>query len=192
MNEDRLKQIWQADKTAPVIDFAVFQKSLGAWQNKLQRKVKIDMWAQGLTAILSLSVIYFYPKMIVASLLLIALGIWYLRELRRLGSLENDGIDFMAVREALNLKIESMKTYFRRTRIAMYIFTPILLLAALYGTGVFNKSLMTPANLTIFIAKCLAAYEIAMIILTEIYFRILYTPAYRELTNLLRQLKVEE
>lgn len=192
MNEEELKNLWQADDAAPTIDFAAFQKSLTAWQNKLRRKIRIDVWAQGITAALTLIPVFYYPKLIVFSLLIIILGIWYVRELRRLPNLENDEVDYVAVKQSLNLKIQTMKNYFRRTRIVMYVFTPITVPAVFYGIGAFGKSSMTFTNLLILIAGCVVIYEILLAIATEIYFKILYISSFNELKNLLRQLDSDE
>lgn len=193
MNEEELKNLWQADNAAPTIDFAALQKSLSAWQNKLRRKVKIDIWAQSVTAALTLiPVFFFYPRLIVFSLLIIILGIWYVRELRQLSNLENNETDYVAVKHSLNLKIQTMKNYFRRTRIAMYGFTPITVPAVFYGIGAFDKSSMTFTNLLILIAGCVVIYEILLAIATEIYFKILYVSSFNELKNLLWQLDSDE
>lgn len=189
MNEEELKKIWQADRNAPTIEFAALQKSLTIWHDKLHRKVRIDVWAQGIAAALTLIPVFFYPKMIFLSVFGIVLGAWYIRELRGLYQSENNQADGGGVKQSLNMKILTMKNYFRRTRIAMYVFSPLAIPAFFYGLGSFDKSSMTFAEWTILLIKLGAVFEIIIFIATEIYFKVVYTPALNELENLLRQLE---
>ena len=120
MNEEELKKLWQSEQTAPMIDFAELQKSLNIWHDQLRRKVKIDIWAQGVTVALCFIPVFFYPKFIFFALVMLILGIWYIPELRKLYKYEN--VETGNVKESLNAKISTMQNYFRRTRIAMYVF----------------------------------------------------------------------
>ncbi len=192
MNEEELKKIWQADQTVPEIDFAKLQKSLNIWHDKLRRKVRIDVWAQGITAALTLIPVFFYPKMIFLALLGIVLGVWYIRELRGLYKPENSEANYVGVKQSLNMKILTMKNYFRRTRIVMYVFSPLAIPAFFYGLGSLDTPSITFAEWIFSLTKLVVIYEILIVIATEIYFKILYTPALNELKNLLRQLESNE
>lgn len=191
MNEEELKNLWQADDAAPTIDFNAFQKSLTAWQNKLRRKVRIDIWAQSIAAGLTLIPLFFYPKMIFASLMVIILGVWYVRELRGLYKLETNEFDDITVKNSLNAKILTMKIYFRHTRIAMYVFTPLIIPALFYGLNILNNPSITAYELIRSLSVFFIIYELLTFTATEIYFKVLYTPALNELKNLLRQLDLE-
>jgi hypothetical protein len=192
MNEEELKKLWKADQTAPTIDFAAFQKSLIVWQNKLRRKAGIDIWAQSIAAGLFLIPVFFYPRLIFAFVLVVILTVWYVRELRRLSNLETSEADYAVVKHSLNAKIQTMKSYFRRTRFVMYVLTPLIFHGAAYGMGIYDKPPTEPADWTSLMIKSIifstTLYEILTFIATEIYFKILYTPALNELKNLLRQL----
>jgi hypothetical protein len=192
MNEEELKQLWKTDQTAPTIDFTAFQKSLIALQSKLRRKAGIDIWAQSIFAGLSIIPVFFYPRLIFAFVLIVIITVWYVWELRRLSNLENSEADYAVVKYSLSSKIQTMKSYFRRTRFVMYVLTPLIFHAAVYGMGIYDKPPTAPADWTSLVIKSIifstTLYEILTIIGTEIYFKILYTPALNELKDLLRQL----
>lgn len=190
MNEEELKSLWQADQAAPTIDFAKLQKSLSVWHDKLRRKVKIEIWLQGATVVLTFIPVFFYPKLIFFALFIAVLGVWYIPELRKLYQRENDKKG--DVKNSLSMKILTMQRYFRRTRIVMYVFTPLAIPAVFYGLGFFDKPSATFSDLMFSLIKPLIIYEVLTIIATEIYFAILYTPALNELKNLLRQLDFNE
>ena len=61
---------------------------------------------------------------------MLILGIWYIPELRKLYKYEN--VETGNVKESLNAKISTMQNYFRRTRIAMYVFSPVAMPAIFY------------------------------------------------------------
>ena len=192
MNEEELKNLWQKDQAAPEIDFAGLQKLSDDWHNKLRRKARIDAWAQGTTAVVCLLPVFFYPKMIFASVLVFIFGVWYVRELRGLykdGSFE---VDCIAVSQSIKAKIETLKRYFWRTRIAVYVGMPLTLIAAYYGFGTFDDPSVTFTNWAIWLMKIMIVAEVAIVISTEVYFKILYKPALKELKNLLRQLDSNE
>jgi len=192
MKEEELKELWQADRTAPTIDFAAFQKSLTAWQNKLRRKAGIDIWVQSIATGLYLILVIFYPRLIFSYVLVVILTVWYVRELRQLSNLENSEADYAVVKYSLNAKIQRMKSYFRQTRFVTYALTPLIFHTGIYGLGVYDKPPTEPADWTSLVIKSIifstTLYEILTLIATEIYFKILYTPALNELKNLLRQL----
>jgi len=192
MNEEELKKLWKADQTAPTIDFAIFQKSLIAWQNKLRRKAGIDIWVQSIITVLVLVSVYFYPKMIFLGLYTVVLCIWYVRELRRLYKPEISEVNDFAVRHSLNAKIQTMKNYFRRTRVVTYLSVLLVLPAAYYGLNIFDNPSITTSDIIRSLIFTLILCEILIVIVTEIYFAILYTPALNELKKLLRQLDANE
>ena len=192
MNEDELKKIWKADQTVPGIDFANLKNISNAWHGKLRRKARIDIWVQSITAALTLIPVFFYPRMIFAFVLVVVLGIWYVRELRMLYKREGTDADQIAVKDSLNAKILTMKNYFRRTRFVVYVLCPVIVPAAFYGLGFFDKPGVAFTDWAFWMIKILAAYEIGVIIGTEIYFRLTYTPTLNELKTLLRQLDSDE
>jgi len=191
MNEDELKKIWKADQTVPGIDFANLKNISNAWHGKLRRKARIDIWVQSITAALTLIPVFFYPRMIFAFVLVVVLGIWYVRELRVLYKREGTDADQIAVKDSLNAKILTMKNYFRRTRFVVYVLCPVIVPAAFYGLGFFDKPGVAFTDWAFWMIKILAAYEIGVIIGTELYFKITYNPALVELEGLLRQLDPE-
>jgi len=196
MNEEELKELWQADQTAPTIDFAAFQKSLIAWQNKLRRRAGIDIWTQSILTGLFIIPVFFHPRLIFAFVLGVILTVWYVRELRQLSNLENSEADYAVVKHSLDAKIQTMKSYFRRTRFVMYVLTPLIFHVAVYGMGIYDKPPTEPADWTSLVIKSIifstTLYEILTFIATEIYFKILYTPALNELKNLVRQLDSDQ
>ena len=191
MNEDELKRIWQTDTTVPMINFGQFQNLLKAWNGKLRRKVVVDIWMQITATVLTGILVFLLPKMFVLALMTIILCVWYVRELRGLYKLEYGETNYIGVKTLLETKIQTMKNYFRRTRIVMYIIMPLVIPAAFYGIGMFDKPSANFADLAPLLIKSLLIYEIAVFIATEIYFKILYTPAFDELKNLQRELDTE-
>lgn len=191
MNEEELRSIWTADQTVPTIDFEVLQKALNSWQDKLRRKIRIDIWTQSITAVATLIPIFFFPKLIFASVMVFILGIWYVRELRRLSIPEETKAGYTAVKDSLNAKIATMKSYFRRTRFVIYVLCLPIVPAAFYGVGMFDPSAPV-ASWAFWLFIILIIYEIGVIIGTELYFKIIYTPALNELKSLRGQLELNE
>ena len=196
MNEEELRELWQTDRAAPTVDFALFQKSLTAWQKKLRRKARIDIWFQSIATALYFISVFFHPRLIFAYVLVVILCVWYVRELRRLSELENGEADYAVVKHSLSQKIQRMKNYFRRTRFVMYALTPLIFHASIYGMGYYDKPPIDPADWTSLVIKSIVfstiLYEILTFIATEIYFKILYAPALNDLKNLLRELDSDE
>ena len=191
MNEEELKNLWKADRTEPTIDFAALEKSLNVWRDKLRRKVKIEIVIQSAAAAISLIPVFFFPKMILASLFVLILGIWYIRELRGLYKVET-AENYLNIKHSLNAKILTFKQFIRRTRFVMYAFTPLIIPALFYGLGIYNNPSITTKELTRSLVIFLIIYEILTFTATEIYFKVLYTSALNELKNLLRQLEPDE
>lgn len=192
MNEEELKDLWQTDRHAPTIDFARIEKLSIDWRKRLRRKVIADIWAQILATIAGVLLFIFYPGLLFFSLTVIALGIWYVRELRGLYQTESGESEHLPVRDLLNLKIRTFENYFRRTRFVMYVITPLMIASALYGLGFFTFSSIVSGEKTVFLLACFVGYEVIAFGFSEIYFKILYTPALNELKNLLMQLEIEE
>ncbi len=205
MNEEELKKLWQSEQTAPTIDFAELQKSLNIWHDQLRRKVIIDIWVQSVTVALCFVPVFFLPKFIFFALIILILGIWYIPELRKL--YKHEKVETGSVKKSLSAKISTMQKYFRRTRIAMYVSTPVITLALFYVLYDLNEFLKTNeiwiafnefSKITfnevwlIWLTLTLILCEISVAVVTEIYFKILYKPAFDELKELLIQLESEE
>ena len=190
MNEEELTNLWKADQTAPTIDFAALQKSLNIWHDKLRRKVKIEIVIQSAATAISLIPALFLPKMIFASLFVVILGVWYVRELR--GLYKENTSNYLDIKHSLEVKIVAFKQFIRRTRFVMYVFSPLIIPALFYGLNIFNSPMITTTELARSLLIFFIIYEILTFIATEIYFKILYTPALNELKNLLRQLESDE
>lgn len=192
MNEEELKKLWRRGENSPTIDFVLLQDLSNIWHNKLRRKARIDMWVQSVTAVLTLVPVIFYPRMIFASLMVVVLGIWYVRELRMFYQSEGTDADYKTVRDSLNAKILTLQNYFWRTRVVIYVLCPPLVPAAFYGLGFFDESGFALTDWAFWLLKILAIYELGVVIGTELYFKITYTPVLNELKNLSRQLGSDE
>lgn len=191
MNEEELKTLWLNDQTAPLIDFARLQKLSNNWHDKLRRKARTDAWVQGITTIICLVPVFYYPRLIFAAILVLILGVWYVRELN---GLYKDGIFEVAnsnVSQSIQAKIEGLKRFFWRTRIAVYVFVPLTLIAVYYGIGTFDTTSVTFADWAIWLTIIILIAEIVVVIFTEIYLKILYMPALKELKDLSHQLDDE-
>jgi len=191
--EEELKKLWQSgDNAQTTIDFTRLEKLSDDWHAQLRRKARIDVWTQSITAALAVIPVFFYPKLIFASVSVVLLGVWYVRELRGLYKKETGETDYAAVRQSLETKILTMENYFRRTRIVMYLLTPLIFHAAAYGMGYYDKPPTADPEWTSRLIKSIVfstvLYEILTFAATEIYFKILYAPAFIELENLRRQL----
>jgi len=189
MNEEELKRIWQtADRAEPMIDYDGLQASLRRWRDKLRRKAKIEIWMQIATVVLNFVPAFFYPKWIVFALGVAALGVWYIPELRKIYKPETIKSDEDA-RQSLNTAISTMKRYFRRTRIVLYVFSPLLVPAAFYGLGYFEYPSISLTIWVLWIIFITLICEAAIITFNEIYFAIVYKPALNELNALLQDLE---
>lgn len=188
MNEEELKELWKGGEGAPTIDLMLLRDSSNIWRDKLRRKTRIDIWAQSITTALTLVPVLFYPRMIIASLMVVILGIWYVRELRMLSQPKGTDADDISVRDLLNAKILALQSYFRRTRFVVYVLCLPIVPAAFYGAGFFDQSGVALADWAFWLLKILAIYELGVVIGTEIYFKITYTPVLNELRSLSRQL----
>ena len=192
MNEKELKNLWQAEQTAPKIDFAAVETVAEKIQNKLRRKVKIEIQVQIAATIATIIPVFFRPKLIFLSLFTIALCIWYVPELRKLYQTESAESATLSIKDLLVLKLRTMKNFFRRTRIVNFIAVPLLLPFAYYGlVNLDNAKIVSPGFIRSFIFMMIVC-ETGVIIATEIYFKILYKPAYHKLKNLLAQLESGE
>lgn len=190
MNEEELKKIWQTDQTAPKIDSAGLQKLLNNWQGKLNRRVRIDIYGTVITVVFVLIVVFSFPKLIFASLVSVIFSVWYIYEIRSLSKQETAGQEYASVKDSLNKKILTMKNYFRRTRIAMYAFTPLIIPSVFYGLDNVNMLAVSVGWIFSLIIS-LVLYEILIIVAWEAWLKIIYKPAFSELKNLLQQLEAD-
>ncbi len=188
MNEDELKNLWQTDETTPRIDVELLQKNSDVWYGKLRRKARIDVWAQGITTAISFIPVLFFPRLIIASILALILGIWYVRELR--GLYKNGGLDIQskAVSESITEKINYLSRFFWRTRIALYIFMPLTLIATYFGLDFSFAPSIPFESRVIRLTAILFFAEVLVVILCEIYFIILYKPALKQLKKISKQM----
>jgi hypothetical protein len=79
--------------------------------------------------------VFFYPRLIFAVVLVVILGVWYVRDLRRLyeGWVLNP--ESASIRESMKRKMEFLQRFLWRTRIVVYIAVPLTLLLTYYGVG---------------------------------------------------------
>ena len=192
MNEENLKNLWQAEGNAPTIDFARVEKLSKDWRKRLRRKVTIEIWVQISATIATIISVFFYPKLIFLSLIAIALCLWYVPELRGLYKTESGEPDHLPAKDFLILKVRIMKNFFRRTRIVTYGVVPLALPVAYYGLNILDNLSITTSGFIRSLIFTLIICQILIVIVTEIYFKILYKPALKELKNLLQQLDSEE
>lgn len=186
MNEDELKEIWNDGGASPAIDFPRLQNLSDNADKKLRRNAKYDVLTQGSVLVLTCTSIYFYPKLVIALILLLSLGVWYIRELRKLSLGAGLHISSSSVRERIKERIAQMNSYFWRTRIACTVFIPLISFATLYGMGMYD-SWQKFIDRSGEFAKFIIIAEIGVIVINEIYFRILYTPALKQLENILSE-----
>ncbi len=189
MNDDDLKAIWQNDKLSTTISSAKLKTLADQLQIKLRRNARIDFWVQAITTAACFIPVFFYPRLIFAAMLALILGIWYVRKIR---GLYKDGHflepDRATVSESINAEVKNLNSFFWQTRIAVYIFVPLMLTATYYGIGAFDNPAVSFERRAISLAKLLLIAEILSVIGCEIYFWIAYKPAVKKLTEVLRQL----
>ncbi len=191
MNEEELKDIWNADQSGPAISYAGLRTSLQQWNDGTRRKVQIETWVQIATVVLNFIPAIFYPKWIVFALGVAALGIWYIPELRRFSKPETGELSG-DVRQMLDLKILTLRRYFRHTRIALYAFAPMLVPAAIYGIGYFDDQEASLTARVLWAVFLTLICETAIVVLNEIFFLVVYKPALKELESLSQQLRLDE
>ena len=190
MNEEELKTLWQTESTAPTIDFERVEKTSSDIQNRLRRKVKIEIWVQIAATVAAIIPVFFYPKMVFVALFAIALCVWYVPELRKLYQPESGESARLSVKDLLILKIRTMKDFFRRTRFVMYVLTPFIYPFVEYGLGAYENSAKSIAVTVGLTAVTMIIFDIAIIVMTELYFKILYKPVLTEWENLLYELEI--
>lgn len=189
MNEQELKEIWKSvdEEDLPIINFEEIQKEFVGWQSKLQRKIKIDIFLNVLFYIVLIPVFIAFPKLIYLFPVIALVWIWYLWELLRIYRQEklSSGLEYT------KLYLEKKKTYLVnyifRTRLFLYISTPFMVIATLYVNGDLKLFRENPGYTFIL----LILLEISIIIMTEIYVRMVYSPSIKNLKNLLKQLESE-
>lgn len=192
MNEEKLKQLWQSEETAPAIDFAELQNSLSAWKDNLRRKIKIDIAAQILLLGVALVLVLFYPKLFFMFWFGVVVAVWYIWEIFRLYRAEKEPVSRGSVKEFLIGKIRTMKNFILRIRLAMYPVPFILVPAGYYALGFFDKASLTAQQKITSVIFTIALTEIVCVVLMEIYLKIFYSAARKELKELLRQLDLNE
>ena len=190
MNEQELKEIWKSvdAENLPKINFEAVQKNLIGWQNKLRKKIKIDLF---ITIVLNLIAIPFYisiPYFIYFTPLIAFIWIWYLLQMRRLYKYETKPHDFKNTKEFFNIKTSLMSKYIRQTRIITYPATPIIYILIWI---IFGSSEQISEHL-IQIIFVIIVLEIFVVAYCEIYFGVMYYPSIREANELLKQLESEE
>ncbi len=189
MNEEDLKTIWQNDKLSTPISSAELKALADQLQKKLRGNARIDAWVQGITTAACFIPVFFYPRLIFAAILALFLGIWYVRKIR---GLYKDGHflepDRVTVSESINAEIENLKGFFWSTRIAVYIFVPLMLTATYYGIGSFDNPAVSFERRAVSLTKLIIIAEISSVICCEIYFWIAYKPAFKTLKEILWQM----
>lgn len=189
MNEEKLKEIWQADQSAPAIDFAELQTASSAWQDKLRRKIKIDIAAQILLLGVALVLVLFYPKLFFMFWFGVIVAVWYIWEIVRIYRAEKEEFTRGSVKQFLIGKIRTMEGFVRRTRRVMYPMPLFLVPAGYYALGFFEDASLTFQEKITRVILTIALTEIICVILAEIYLKIFYSAARKELKDLLQQLE---
>ena len=85
-----------------------------------------------------------------------------------------------------------MKNFIRRTRLIMYPVPLVLVPAGYYALDFFNDASLTVQDKITSVILTIALTEIICVILMEIYLKIFYSAARKELNDLLQQLDFEE
>ena len=189
MNEEDLKNIWQNDKLSTTINSAEIKTLADQLQIKLRRNARIDFWVQAVTTAACFIPVFFYPRLIFAAILGLILGIWYVRKIR--GFYTNGHFlepDRATVNESISAEIKNLKSFFWQTRIAVYIFVPLVLTATYYGIGAFDNPAVPYERRATSLIKLILIAEILSVIACEIYFWVAYKPAFKKLKEILRQL----
>lgn len=202
MNEEALKEIWNTDKAAgaqataaiAARDFNRVEQDIRGWQQKLRRKIKLDVLFNVLAYVLLFPLVlltrlvFLLPVILYTSPLLLLVWIWYLWENIRIYRDKTNSAEAVSTRAYLAHKKNSIEGYIRRSRLIIYIATPFSLLAGMYASGNFQVVFGSPAAL----ALILLAAEILLLLMVEIWVRKVHAPTLRELKDLLRQLDDEE
>lgn len=188
MNDEELKTIWQTESNISTVDTARLGKLSDDWERKWSRKARIDAWVQGVTTAACLVPVFFYPRLIFAAVLVVILGVWYVRDLRRLYKSWGLEPESVSVRESTMGKIEYLSRFLWRTRIVVYIAVPVTLLLTYFGLGFFDDAGISSERWVNRLAIILPIAEILTIIFCEVYFLVLYRPALKELREISRQL----
>lgn len=188
MNETELKQLWQDEQATPKIDFAVLSKHLDAWRSKLRKKAMMDTWIQVGGAGIIVGLALYNSKLIALSVFCVAIAIWYVRDLRGFYNGDDAELNSIDLKQSLNLKKAKMKAYFLRTRILMYAVMPLSVPLIFYSFGSFDPPSIKIGHWTFSLIESLIGFEIISIVVTEIWFALIYWPALKELKGLLKEL----
>ncbi len=188
MNEEEVKTLWKTESNIPTVDTAELSKLSDDWHRKLRRKARIDAWVQGITTAACFIPVFYYPRLIFAAFLVLVLAVWYVRELRGLYKGWRFDLESISVRESTKARIEYLKRFFWRGRIAAYVFVPITLVTTYYGLGYFDNFGISSDRWVTRLAIILPIAEILTVIFCEIYLLITYKPVLKELREISRQL----
>jgi hypothetical protein len=192
MNEEKLKKIWQTDQAAPAIDFAGLYDALTFWRDKLRRKIRIDIGMQVFFLAITLVLVLFYPKLFFMFWFGVALAAWYIWEIIRLYRRENEPAPAETAKQFLTEEFLNMKSLIRRTRFVAYFIPLILVPAGYYALDYFDNASLTIRDKILSVLLTIALTELICAVLMEIYFRIFYSGAVKELKDLLRQLDSDD
>jgi hypothetical protein len=186
MNEEELKEIWNKDKAAvaPAIDFEAVQKNMRGWEGKLRRKIKIDIISNAAAYVLLIPAAVYYPEILYLAPFMILIWVWYLWETLRIYRQETNSSESGSTREYLETKKRFLENYISRTRLIIYLMTPVSALGGLYLSGYFMEIWRSPLLLT----AILIFVELMFVVVVEIYVRKVYLPSINELKELLRQI----
>ncbi len=190
MNEQELKELWKSDEPIDLrnVNFEKIQENVTAWQGKLRRKIKLDIFINILGYVLLIPVFYILPKLLYLSPIFAVIWIWYLWELWRIYKLETKSFGFEDTRLHLEEKKTYLENYILRTRLILYVSTPFIIFVTVWIFSGLKTIFENPTNLIIGIILL----GIVSVIIGEIYVRLIYSPSVKKLKGLLAQLTSEE
>lgn len=186
MNEEKLKAIWNEEKTIPLKNInteLIGQRALES-QNKLRKKIKWEIAICILFYILISPGILRYPETLFFLPFVTVIWVWGLYKTLRIYRLETNFRQFNNIKNFLIVKENLLRKEVRQSRCIIYLGSPILWFTFFVVTMSINET----KNFWIVVFAFLIFNELISMIFLELYIRKIWKPAIDELTNLLQQL----
>lgn len=186
MNEEDLKTIWKKDEPFPLetFDFERIKTAALDSQKKLQRKIRWDISVNVLLYVLISPVFYYFPRIVVVLPFMLAVWIWYFREIFKIYRYDNDFRKQANIKKFLAGKEKLLTNYITQTRYIGYFGMPFVLLICYAGMTSFTYLKQNPVNFLL----SLVSSEILIFVIFELYIKKIYAPVIDELKDLLQQL----
>ncbi len=190
MNENELKELWKSEEAnnLPNINFGHVQKSIEVWQNKLRGKIKFEFIVNALMLISLIPLSFIVPKFVYFVPIILLMTFWSYLKLWEIYKQETKPGDLINTKEFLEQKTKLLTNYMHKLRLIGYLVNVPIIVA----TMSVQATLQELYEHRVQMISIIVFLEIFVIIICEIYFRIMYIPVIKKSQELLEQLESED